>query len=143
MAGTKALDACDVSCPVQRTAQVLDGKWTTLVLRDLLGGKKRYSELQRSLTGISPRLLAARLRALEEQGLVVRTVYATVPPTTEYVLTPQGQAVMPVVQAMAAYGATLLAQDAQTRQSRAAKPAALEAGVTRVRSGKRVTTQPG
>jgi DNA-binding HxlR family transcriptional regulator len=136
MAKTKDLLACDVSCPVQRTAQVLDGKWTTLVLRDLLGGKKRYSELQRSLAGISPRLLAARLKALEEQGLVKRTVFATVPPTTEYALTSQGLQVMPVVQAMAAYGQTLLAQDAKAKASSGKQLVAN--GVTRVRDGKRV-----
>ncbi len=127
--------ACDAQCPVQRTAQVLDGKWTIVVLRDLLGGKKRYSELQRSLAGISPRLLAARLKALELQGLVTRTAFATVPPTTEYALTQQGQAIMPVVQAMAVYGQTLLTQDAHAQ--RRSRQSAAPAGVTRVRSGKR------
>lgn len=130
--------SCDVSCPVQRTAQVLDGKWTTLVLRDLLGGKKRYSELQRSLKGISPRLLAARLKALEQQGLVTRTVFATVPPTTEYALTPQGQHIMPVVQAMAAYGQTLLRQDARAKSARSSTKAVATPGVTQVRAGKQV-----
>lgn len=129
---------CDVSCPVQRTAQVLDGKWTTLVLRDLLGGKKRYSELQRSLKGISPRLLAARLKALELQGLVTRTVFATVPPTTEYALTPQGQHIMPVVQAMATYGQTLLQQDARTKNARSSTKSVALPGVIRVRGGKQV-----
>jgi DNA-binding HxlR family transcriptional regulator len=129
-----ASPSCDASCPVQRAAQVLDGKWTTLVLRDLLGGKKRYSALQRSLAGISPRLLAARLKALEEQGLVTRTVFPTVPPTTEYALTPHGLHIMPVVQAMADYGQTLLAQDAQ-RARRASTIKAEPSGITRVRSG--------
>lgn len=128
--------ACDVSCPVQRTAQVLDGKWTTLVLRDLLGGKKRYSELQRSLTGISPRLLAARLKALEEQGLITRTAFATVPPTTEYALTALGHQIMPVVQAMAVYGQTLLQVD--KKAARASARSASTAGVTKVRGGVRV-----
>ena len=63
---------------------------TTLIVRDLLGGKKRYSELQRSLLGISPRLLAARLRLLEQNGLLTRTVYPTNPPTTDYQLTTLG-----------------------------------------------------
>ena len=126
---------CDGSCPVQRTAQVLDGKWTILVLRDLLGGKRRYSELQRSLAGISPRLLAARLKALEQQGLVTRSAFATVPPTTEYALTARGQQIMPVVQAMAAYGQSLLKEDAKVMQS--AEQVAGAVGVTRVRGGKR------
>lgn len=99
---------CDATCPVQRTAHVLDGKWTILVLRDLIGGKKRYSELQRSLTGISPRLLAMRLRFLEAEGLLTRTLYPTVPPTTEYELTPLGLALRPVVAAMAEFGTHML-----------------------------------
>lgn len=138
MKTTKVDASCDVSCPVQRTAQVLDGKWTTLVLRDLLGGKKRYSELQRSLKGISPRLLAARLKALEQQGLVTRTVFATVPTTTEYALTPQGQHIMPVVQAMAVYGQTLLLQDARAKKARSFTKALALPGVTQVRGGKQV-----
>ncbi|MGQ0708724.1 MAG: winged helix-turn-helix transcriptional regulator [Rhodoferax sp.] len=130
---------CGATCPVQRTARVLEGKWTTLVLRDLLGGKKRYSELQRSLAGISPRLLAARLQALEHEGLVTRTVFATQPPTTEYALTAHGLQAMPVVQAMADYGQLLLAQDAaRATQARAPRQNTSGAGVTRVRSGKRV-----
>ena len=98
---------CGAECPVQRTAQVLDGKWTTLILRDLLGGKKRYSELQRSLKGISPRLLTLRLRMLEEQNILTRTQFPTIPPTTEYELTARGQALLPVIEAMAAFGMTL------------------------------------
>jgi DNA-binding HxlR family transcriptional regulator len=96
--------ACDAECPVQRTARLLDGKWTTLIVRDLLGGKKRYSELQRSLVGISPRLLAARLRLLEEHGMLLRTVYPTVPPTTEYELTELGFGLRDVIEAMAKFG---------------------------------------
>lgn len=102
---------CDSGCPVRRAAQVLEGKWTTLILRDLLGGKKRYSELQRSLRGISPRLLALRLRTLEEQHILTRTQFPTVPPTTEYDLTPQGMRLLPVIEAMAAFGASLPADD--------------------------------
>ena len=95
---------CDGSCPVQRTAKILDGKWTTLIVRDLIGGKKRYSELQRSLSGISPRLLAARLRLLEQHGMLTRTVYPTVPPTTEYELTSLGKGLRDVIKAMARFG---------------------------------------
>lgn len=96
---------CNSGCPVQRTAKILDGKWTTLIVRDLIGGKKRYSELQRSLAGISPRLLAARLRMLEQYGMVTRTVYPTIPPTTEYELTPLGRGLRDVIKAMAKFGA--------------------------------------
>lgn len=102
-----AAGACDSSCPVQRTSKILDGKWTTLIVRDLIGGKKRYSELQRSLSGISPRLLAARLRLLEQQGILTRTAYPTVPPTTEYELTALGYGLCDVIEAMAKFGANL------------------------------------
>lgn len=98
---------CDGACPVQRTAKILDGKWTTLIVRDLIGGKKRYSELQRSLSGISPRLLGARLRLLERHGMLTRTVYPTVPPTTEYELTLLGHGLRDVIEAMAKFGGNL------------------------------------
>jgi DNA-binding HxlR family transcriptional regulator len=98
---------CDGACPVQRTAKILDGKWTTLIVRDLISGKKRYSELQRSLSGISPRLLAARLRLLERHGMLTRTVYPTVPPTTEYELTSLGYGLCDVIEAMAKFGGNL------------------------------------
>lgn len=104
-------EPCDAACPVQRTARLLDGKWTILVLRDLFGGKKRYSELQRSLHGISPRLLAMRLRFLEAEGLLTRTLYPTVPPTTEYELTQLGLTMRPVLTAMAEFGVTVLDRD--------------------------------
>jgi DNA-binding HxlR family transcriptional regulator len=98
---------CEIFCPVQKTAKILDGKWTTLIVRDLIGGKKRYSELQRSLSGISPRLLAARLRLLEQNGLLTRTVYSTVPPTTEYELTGLGYGFREVIEAMAKFGSQI------------------------------------
>jgi DNA-binding HxlR family transcriptional regulator len=96
--------ACSEECPVSKTAQIIEGKWTTLIVRDLLGGKKRYSELQKGLVNISPKLLAARLRMLEKSGLVKRTVYPTVPVTTEYALTPLGMELNKVIQAMAEFG---------------------------------------
>lgn len=100
-------DLCVSDCPVARAHDVLGGKWTTLVVRDLLTGTKRYSQLQRSLTGISPRMLAARLAQLEATGLISKKVYPTVPPKTEYTLTKRGRQIEPVIQAMAAFGAGL------------------------------------
>ena len=101
---------CNPDCPVARAHEVLGGKWTTLIFRDLMGGTRRYSELMRSLAGISPRMLAERLRMLEAEGLVTRTVFPTVPPTTEYALTDLGHGIGPVIQAMAAFGAALQAR---------------------------------
>lgn len=104
---------CEEDCPVARAHAVLGGKWTTLIFRDLMGGKRRYSELMRSLDGISPRMLAERLRMLEAEGLVTRTVFPTVPPTTEYALTALGQRMGPVIAAMAGFGQALQAQGAR------------------------------
>jgi len=98
---------CDDGCPIRRAAQVIEGKWTTLVVRELLSGKKRYSEIQRALGNISPKMLSARLRLLEDEGLVNRTVFDTIPPTTEYTLTPLGQNLEKVLQAMAEFGTRL------------------------------------
>jgi DNA-binding HxlR family transcriptional regulator len=70
-----------------------------------MSGTKRYSELQRSLTGISPRMLAERLRILEDRGLIAKRIYPTVPPKTDYTLTELGRAAEPVIAAMAAFGA--------------------------------------
>jgi len=96
--------SCENECPVKLAAEIIEGKWTTLVVRELLTGKKRYSEIQRALMGISPKLLAARLRFLEERKLVTRTVFPTNPPTTEYELTQIGMKLERVLSEMASFG---------------------------------------
>lgn len=96
--------ACDGICPVKKTAQIIDGKWTTQVIRELLSGKKRYSEIQRALNSISPKVLTTRLRLLENKKLLTRTIFATVPPMTEYELTPLGKKLESVIYAMAEFG---------------------------------------
>lgn len=98
---------CEPTCPVSRAAKILDGKWTTLIFRELLRGTRRYSQLQRGLEGISPRMLALRLAALESEGLISKTIYPTVPPETEYALTAQGRRIEPVIAAMATFGEQL------------------------------------
>ncbi len=80
----------DPTCPVCRTAEIISGKWTLLVIRDLAQGSQRFCELERSLEGISPRTLSLRLRALEEHGIVERHTYPEVPPRVEYALTEKG-----------------------------------------------------
>jgi len=107
IASTTPADQCGESCPVAKTARVIDGKWTTRIIRDLLTGTKRYSELQHSLTGISPKVLAARLRFLEEEGVITKTIYPVVPPHTEYQLTARGMELQGVITAMAKYGNSL------------------------------------
>ena len=96
--------AADSSCPVCRTAEVVCGKWTLLLVRDLAEGKARFCELERSLTGISPRTLSLRLRALEEEGIVERHTFPEVPPRVEYALTAKGQALLPIIEGMRTYG---------------------------------------
>mgnify|MGYP000312407149 FL=1 len=95
---------CDTACPVRRTAEVIGHKWSTLIVRDLLTGKKRYSELERSLAGISPKVLSERLRELEVHGLLTRTVYQTIPPSTDYELTDLGKGLENVIRAMYEFG---------------------------------------
>ena len=96
--------ATDSSCPVCRTAEIVCGKWTLLVIRDLAEGRSRFCELERSLQGISPRTLSLRLRALEEEGIVKRETYPEVPPRVEYALTEKGQALAPLIEDMRTYG---------------------------------------
>ena len=94
----------DPSCPVCATADIICGKWTILVIRDLAEERSRFSELERSLAGISPRTLSLRLRALEEQGIVERRTFPEVPPRVEYSLTPKGRALVPLIEDMRRYG---------------------------------------
>lgn len=91
-------------CPVCRTAEIVCGKWTLLVIRDLAEGRSRFCELERSLRGISPRTLSLRLRALEEEGIVERQTFPEVPPRVEYSLTPKGRALVPLIESMRVYG---------------------------------------
>lgn len=107
MAEAGDFDPCDDgTCPVSRALVALDGKWTILVVRDLLSGTKRFSELRRSLVGISPKTLTDRLRGLEEHGLVERRIYAEVPPRVEYSLTDAGRTLEPVLVSLAQWGRT-------------------------------------
>ena len=99
------------TCPVCRTAEVVCGKWTLLLIRDLAEGRSRFCELERSLEGISPRTLSLRLRALEEEGVVERHTFPEVPPRVEYALTEKGLALLPLVEDMRAYGERWLSVD--------------------------------
>jgi DNA-binding HxlR family transcriptional regulator len=96
--------AVDESCPVCRTSEIVCAKWTLLLVRDLAEGRSRFCELERSLTGISPRTLSLRLRALELEGIVERQTFPEVPPRVEYALTEKGRALLPIIDAMRAYG---------------------------------------
>jgi DNA-binding HxlR family transcriptional regulator len=86
------------------TAEIVCGKWTLLLVRELSEGTSRFCELERSLTGISPRTLSLRLRALEEEGIVERQTFPEVPPRVEYALTDKGMALLPIIDDMRSYG---------------------------------------
>jgi len=91
-------------CPVARTAKIISGKWTLLIIRDLASGVKRFNQLERSLVGISPKTLSERLRHLEEQGIILRQTFAEVPPRVEYSLSERGRDLIDVIECMRCYG---------------------------------------
>ena len=93
-----------MDCPVATTINLIGNKWKLLIIRDLLGGTKRFGELRKSLTGISQRVLTENLRDLEKDGLVNRKVYAEVPPKVEYSLNETGLSLSPIINAMAEWG---------------------------------------
>jgi DNA-binding HxlR family transcriptional regulator len=119
--------AVDETCPVCRTAEIVCGKWTLLLIRDLAEGRSRFCELERSLEGISPRTLSLRLRGLEDEGVVERHTFSEVPPRVEYALTEKGLALLPIVEDMRAYGERWLRRECEEQVSSAS--AALATGV--------------
>ena len=92
------------ACPVETTLMLISNRWNVLILRDLMEGTKRFGELKKSLGNISQKVLTAILRAMEENGLLIRTVYAQVPPKVEYTLTDTGYSLKPVLDAMVQWG---------------------------------------
>jgi DNA-binding HxlR family transcriptional regulator len=91
-------------CPIESALLVLDGKWSTLIIRELLTGPKRFGELRTALAMGSPKTLTERLRILEHQDVLTRTVFAEVPPRVVYELTERGRTFESVLDAMAAWG---------------------------------------
>lgn len=92
------------ACPVETTLTLIGNKWKVLILRDLLSGTKRFSELKRSLNGVSQKVLTTQLRAMEADGLVHREVFAEVPPRVEYSLTELGRSLKLILDAMVEWG---------------------------------------
>lgn len=91
-------------CPVETCLLVLDGKWKLLIVRELLSGKKRFSELQNGVRGVSQKVLTGNLKDMVARGIVKRTAYAEMPPRVEYELTELGQSVSLVIDAMRSWG---------------------------------------
>lgn len=92
-------------CPVETCVSLIGSKWKLLIMRDLLlNGSMRFKALQRSIGGVSQKVLTTNLRNMEDAGLVVRRVYAEVPPRVEYSLTELGQSLRPIMDSMWAWG---------------------------------------
>lgn len=91
-------------CTVEATLDLIGGKWKGVILYHLLDGRLRFNELRRRLGAITQRMLTKQLRELEQDGLVVRTVYAEVPPRVEYHLSESGESLAPVIAALKAWG---------------------------------------
>lgn len=91
-------------CPVEMTLQLIGDKWKVLIIRDLLTGTKRFSELMRSVSGITQKVLTSNLRSMEADGLVNRKVYPQVPPKVEYSLTDTGLSLKPILDSMVEWG---------------------------------------
>src|SRR5262249_47196634 len=94
----------DESCSVAACAEIIGAKWTALLVHDLSEGPRRFSELQHSCVGISPRPLSERLRVLEDEGIVERHSFAESPPRVEYELTAKGEALLPIITEMRRFG---------------------------------------
>ena len=96
-------------CPVATTVQLIGSKWKLLILRNLLARPWRFNELKRDLDGISQKVLTDSLRSLEADGLISRTVYPEVPPRVEYALSPLGETMRPILNAMERWGSAFKA----------------------------------
>jgi DNA-binding HxlR family transcriptional regulator len=94
-------------CPIERTLGVIGGVWKVLILRELLGGARRYGSLHRSITGVTHKMLTQQLRELEHDGVVHRKVYHQIPPKVEYSLTSLGLELAPILKAMHGWGSSL------------------------------------
>jgi DNA-binding HxlR family transcriptional regulator len=91
-------------CAVEATLDLIDGKWKGVILYHLQSGTQRFGELRRLMPGITQRMLTKQLRALEDDRLIIRTVYAEVPPRVEYRLSEVGESLRPVIDILKAWG---------------------------------------
>jgi DNA-binding HxlR family transcriptional regulator len=92
------------ACPVEMTLQLIGNRWKVLIMRDLLDGTKRFGELKKSVGSITQKVLTHNLREMEECGLVIRKVYAEVPPRVDYTLTELGYSLKPILDSMVEWG---------------------------------------
>ena len=103
-----------LKCPVEVTLSMIGDKWKVLIIRELLSGIRRFGELQKSLPGISQKVLTAHLRTMEASKLVHRKVFAQVPPKVEYSLTDLGKSLEPILNSMFDWGNNFIQQQNKT-----------------------------
>lgn len=94
----------NTSCPIRNTIELIGGKWTFSIIYVLLNGKKRFKELERAIEGINTRMLVKELKMLEENKIIIRKAFATVPPTVEYSLTEKGKELEPILNQIKLWG---------------------------------------
>ncbi len=97
-------------CPIARSLDIVGDRWTLLVIRDLARGHTRFADLMTELLGISPNVLSDRLKLLEEHSIIASSLYSEHPPRAEYRLTEKGEALLPVLRALIAWGNEYTAQ---------------------------------
>jgi DNA-binding HxlR family transcriptional regulator len=110
---------CSPGCPVEATLELIGGKWKGLVLYHLLQGTMRFNEMRRKMPSVTQRMLTRQLRELEAAGLIVRTIYAEVPPRVEYTLSAEGESLRPVILALREWGRNYLARTSRETQQAA------------------------
>jgi DNA-binding HxlR family transcriptional regulator len=99
------------ACPIARTANLVGDAWTILIVRDLMGGSRRFGQLQDSLGNVSPKTLSHRLKMLEHADILTRQAYAEIPPRVEYALTEKGHALLHIIEAMREFGQQYLSSE--------------------------------
>lgn len=110
------MKTANANCPVAATLHLIGGKYKALLLWHLSGATLRFGELRRLVPEATPKMLTQQLRELEEDRLISRTIYPVVPPKVEYTLTPLGQSLFPILEAMYAWGAQLMQEAGQCPQ---------------------------
>lgn len=95
---------CSPGCSVEAAIALIDGKWKSVILFHLMSGTLRFNALRRLIPGVTQRMLTNQLRELEEDGLIIRKVYAVVPPKVEYSLSPLGESMIPILTALKVWG---------------------------------------
>ena len=105
------------SCPVEATLDVIGGKWKPVILWKLRGQTLRFSELQKAIPEVNSKTLTKQLRELEEDGIILRTIYAEIPPRVEYSVTEFGTSLIPIIQALCDWGAKFLGTECLAKES--------------------------